>query len=167
MEHPAGGADREGLVSSVDDFLDLLEKVELEAKTSDTETYVEDPDEAKSGSLLPGDFRVLHRLGKGASSVGLLVEQHDQQYILKVAIDPDRNDRIKGEGEVLQKLRHSNIVEFIKPVEIGNRAGFLMRPVLVTVNDEHAWKRWPVDWEKRASCMSICCSGLVSACWMY
>jgi serine/threonine protein kinase len=129
-------ADREGLVSSVDDFLDLLEKVEVEAKTSDTEAYVDDPDEAKSGALLPGDFRVLHRLGKGASSVGLLVEQQDEQYILKVAIDPDRNDRIKAEGEVLQKLRHSNIVEFIRPVEIGSRAGFLMRPVLVTVNDE-------------------------------
>jgi serine/threonine protein kinase len=129
-------ADREGLVSSVDDFLDLLEKVEVEAKTSDAETYVEDPDEAKSGALLPGDFRVLHRLGKGASSVGLLVEQNDEQYILKVAIDPDRNDRIKGEGEVLQKLRHTNVVEFIRPVEIGSRAGFLMRPVMVTVNDE-------------------------------
>ncbi len=129
-------ADREGLVSSVEDFLDLLEKVEVEAKTTDTESYVDDPDEAKSGALLPGDFRVLHRLGKGASSVGLLVEQQNEQYILKVAIDPDRNDRIKAEGEVLHKLRHSNIVEFIRSVEIGNRAGFLMRPVLVTVNDE-------------------------------
>lgn len=120
----------------IDDFLDYIEAVEIEAKTSDSETYVDDPDQAKSGALLPGDFRVLHRLGKGASSVGLLVEQQDEQYILKVAIDPDRNDRIKAEGEVLQKLRHSNIVEFIRPVEIGNRAGFLMRPVLVTVNDE-------------------------------
>jgi len=129
-------ADREGLVSSVDDFLDLVEKVEVEAKTTDAESYVDDPDEAKSGALLPGGFRVLHRLGKGASSVGLLVEQNDEQFILKVAIDPDRNDRIKAEGEVLQKLRHSNIVEFIRPVEIGNRSGFLMNPVLVTVNDE-------------------------------
>ncbi|MCE3016801.1 MAG: BREX system serine/threonine kinase PglW [Pirellula sp.] len=129
-------ADREGLVSSVDDFLDLLEKVEVEAKTSDAETYVEDPDEAKTGDLLPGGFRVLHRLGKGASSVGLLVEHQDQQYILKAAIDPDRNDRIGAEAEVLDKLRHSNIVEIIRPVEIGNRAGFLMRPVLVTVNEE-------------------------------
>lgn len=129
-------ADREGLVSSVDDFLDLLEKVEIEAKTSDAETYVEDPDEAKTGDLLPGGFRVLHRLGKGASSVGLLVEHQDEQYILKAAIDPDRNDRIGAEAEVLDKLRHSNIVEIIRPVEIGNRAGFLMRPVLVTVNEE-------------------------------
>jgi serine/threonine protein kinase len=129
-------ADREGLVSSVDDFLDLLEKVEVEAKTADAETYVEDPDEAKTGDLLPGGFRVLHRLGKGASSVGLLVEHQDQQYILKAAIDPDRNDRIGAEAEVLDKLRHSNIVEIIRPVEIGNRAGFLMRPVLVTVNEE-------------------------------
>jgi serine/threonine protein kinase len=128
--------DRDRVVSSVDDFLELLEKVESEARATESESYVEDPDEATSGALLPGDFRVVHRLGKGASSVGLLVEQHGEQYILKVAIDPDRNDRIKGEGEVLQKLRHSNIVEFIKPVDIGNRAGFLMRPVLVTVNDE-------------------------------
>lgn len=129
-------ADREGLVSSVDDFLDLLEKVEIEAKTSDAETYVEDPDEAKTGDLLPGGIRVLHRLGKGASSVGLLVEHQDEQYILKAAIDPDRNDRIGAEAEVLEKLRHSNIVEIIRTVEIGSRAGFLMRPVLVTVNEE-------------------------------
>jgi serine/threonine protein kinase len=129
-------ADREALVSSVDDFLDLLEKVEIEAKTTDAETYVEDPDEAKTGDLLPGGFRVLHRLGKGASSVGLLVEHQDEQYILKVAIDPDRNDRIGAEAEVLEKLRHSNIVEIIRTVEIGSRAGFLMRPVLVTVNEE-------------------------------
>jgi serine/threonine protein kinase len=129
-------ADREALVSSVDDFLDLLEKVEIEAKTSDAETYVEDPDEAKTGDLLPGGFRVLHRLGKGASSVGLRVEHQDEQYILKVAIDPDRNDRIGAEAEVLEKLRHSNIVEIIRTVEIGSRAGFLMRPVLVTVNEE-------------------------------
>jgi serine/threonine protein kinase len=129
-------ADREGLVSSVDDFLDLLEKVEIEAKTTDAETYVEDPDEAKTGDLLPGGFRVLHRLGKGASSVGLLVEHQDEQYILKAAIDPDRNDRIAAEAEVLEKLRHSNIVEIIRTVEIGSRAGFLMRPVLVTVNEE-------------------------------
>lgn len=129
-------ADREGLVSSVDDFLDLLEKVEIEAKTTDAETSVDDPDEAKSGDLLPGGFRVLHRLGKGASSVGLLVEHQDEQFILKVAIDPDRNDRIKAEAEVLEKLRHSNVVEIIRTVEIGSRAGFLMRPVLVTVNEE-------------------------------
>ena len=129
-------ADREGLVSSVDDFLDLLEKVEIEAKTTDAETSVDDPDEAKSGDLLPGGFRVLHRLGKGASSVGLLVEHQDEQFILKVAIDPDRNDRIKAEAEVLEKLRHSNVVEIIRIVDIGSRAGFLMRPVLVTVNEE-------------------------------
>ena len=128
-------ADREGLVSSVDDFLDLLEKVEIEAKTTDAESYVEDPDEAKTGDLLPGGFRVLHRLGKGASSVGLLVEHQGEEFILKAAIDPDRNDRIGAEAEVLEKLRHSNIVEIIRTVEIGSRAGFLMRPVLVTVNE--------------------------------
>ena len=129
-------ADREGLVSSVEDFLDLLEKVEIEAKTTDAETYVEDPDEAKTGDLLPGGFRVLHRLGKGASSVGLLVEHQGEEFILKAAIDPDRNDRIGAEAEVLEKLRHSNVVEIIRTVEIGSRAGFLMRPVLVTVNEE-------------------------------
>jgi serine/threonine protein kinase len=129
-------ADREGLISSVDDFLELLEKVELECKTHDSENIVEDPDEAKTGDMLPGGFRVLHRLGKGASSIGLLVQHNDDQFVLKVAIDPDRNDRIRTEGEVLGNIRHSNIVEYIRAVEIGNLAGFLMRPVLVTVNDE-------------------------------
>jgi serine/threonine protein kinase len=147
-------ADREGLVSSVDDFLDLLEKVEIEAKTTDAETSVDDPDEAKSGDLLPGGFRVLHRLGKGASSVGLLVEHQDEQFILKVAIDLDRNDRIKAEAEVLEKLRHSNVVEIIRTVEIGSRAGFLMRPVLVTV--------WHGGSTKKVSCTSTYCNALAS-----
>lgn len=129
-------ADRESLISTVSDFLDLLEKVEDDATTPDRDSVLDDPDQAKSGDLLAGGFRVLHRLGKGASSVGLLVEKDGQQAILKVAIDTDRNERILEEAKVLEKLRHPNIAEYLRTVTVGDRAGFLMQPVLVTVKDQ-------------------------------
>jgi len=129
-------SDRESLISTVSDFLDLLEKVEDDATTPDRDSVLEDPDQAKSGDLLAGGFRVLHRLGKGASSVGLLVEKDGQQAILKVAIDTDRNERILEEAKILEKLRHPNIAEHLRTVTVGDRAGFLMQPVLVTVKDQ-------------------------------
>ena len=129
-------ADRESLISTVSDFLDLLEKVEDDATTPDRDSVVDDPDQAKSGDLLAGGFRVLHRLGKGASSVGLLVEKEGQQAILKVAIDTDRNERLLEEARIVEKLRHPNIAEHLRTVTVGDRAGFLMQPVVVTVNDK-------------------------------
>ena len=123
-------------IATVEDFLDLLEKVEIEATAPDRDLFLENPDQAKSGDVLAGGFRVVHRLGKGASSIGLLVEKDDQQYVLKVAIDTDRNERMNAEAKTLEKLRHPNIAEFVRSVTIGDRAAFLMRPVLVTVNDQ-------------------------------
>ena len=37
--------------------------------------------------------------------------------VLKVALDPSRNERIGREGEVLGVLRHPNIVAFYRHVE--------------------------------------------------
>ncbi|MBX6312634.1 MAG: protein kinase, partial [Isosphaeraceae bacterium] len=65
----------------------------------------------------------------------LLVERNGQEVVLKVASDPEQNARIRDEAEVLQKLRHQHIVEFCGQAEFGDRAGFLMRPVLVDKED--------------------------------
>ena len=127
---------RIGLVSAVDDFVDLLSKVEEEAATADRDLYVSDPNIARKDDILPGDMIVLQRLGKGASSIGLLVEIDDQDYVLKAACDPDFNQRLKDEAEVLKKLRHEHIVEFCKEVTIGDYFGFLMRPVTVRVSSK-------------------------------
>ena len=95
-----------------------------------------DPEKAQKGDLLPGGFTVIRRLGHGACSIALLVERGGQDYVLKAANDPEQNDRIQNEAEVLQKLRHQHIVEFCDKVQIGEHAGFLMRPVLVDKNEK-------------------------------
>jgi len=76
---------------------------------------------------LPGGFLVKKRLGSGACSVALLVELEGQELVLKVATSPEHNDRLRGEGEVLQKLRHQHIVEHLQTLDIGGRTCLLMR----------------------------------------
>lgn len=127
-------------LDTASDFLELLEKVDEESRTAQHEAVVDDPDQATKGDTLPGGFRVVRRLGKGATSIGLLVEQEtpageSETYILKVAVAPEYNDRLAEEAEVLQKLRHTHIVEFVREVEVGDRNGILMRPVLVTTHE--------------------------------
>src|SRR5207244_6322229 len=86
---------------------------------------------AQPGDLLPGRLKVMKRLGRGACAVALLVERGGQEYVLKAALAPEHNERLRGEAEVLQKLRHQRVVQFIEAVEVGNHAGFLTQPVLV------------------------------------
>ncbi len=115
-------------IDSAVDFLELLEKVEDELTAPEHDVVV-DPALARKDDPLPGGYRVVKRLGQGACSIVLLVEKEGQHYVLKAASDPKFNARLKDETEVLQKLRHPHIVEFCGAVEIGDRAGFLMRPV--------------------------------------
>ncbi len=114
----------------VAEFLSQLDKVEEEL-TAPEHNLVENPNDAQQGDVLPGGLTVIKRLGQGATSVGLLVENQGQWFVLKVANDPEHNQRLKNEAEVLQQFRHSHIVEYCGSVEIGNRVGFLMQPVLV------------------------------------
>ncbi len=109
------------------DFLSGLDEVEKEL-TAPEHDYVEDPTRAQQGDLLAGGFRVVRRLGQGACSVVFLVERDGQDYVLKVAGEPDHNGRLKDEAEVMRKLRHSHIIEFVDTVELGDRFGFLMWP---------------------------------------
>ncbi|PQO28934.1 BREX system serine/threonine kinase PglW [Blastopirellula marina] len=119
--------DRMGTVGEFLEHLDLFEN----ALTSDEHDYVEDPSRAQFGDLLPGGYKVVRRLGQGASSVGLLVEREGQDFILKVANDPDHNARLKDEADVLRKqeMRHACIVDVVELLEVGQYFGFLMRPV--------------------------------------
>ncbi|HUY34109.1 MAG TPA: BREX system serine/threonine kinase PglW [Pirellulales bacterium] len=122
--HPVVG-DR---TDSVLEFLSELDEVENELSLPEHE-YAGDPPRAQIGDLLPGGFRVLRRLGQGASSVALLVERDGQDFVLKVSNDPEHDARVKDEAEVLGKVRHPHVVEFVDLLELGDRTGFLMRPV--------------------------------------
>ncbi len=114
---------------SVSDFLDELEAVE--SKLTEPENWLNDPTQAQQGDVLAGNWRVLKRLGQGGSAVALLVEQDRQCWILKAANDPENNERLRDEAEVLQQLRHPYIVECKQTAQIGDRLALLLQPVFV------------------------------------
>ncbi len=122
-------AERSGLIGTVDDFLELLEKVEDEATTPDDDRFVDDPNLARKDDVLPGNYRVIRKLGTGGCSTVLLVEKDGDELVLKAANNPEHNARLKDEAAVLGKLRHSHIVEQCGTLELGDHFGFLMRPV--------------------------------------
>lgn len=119
-------------IDSVSDFLTYLDEVENELTKPEHE-YAGDPTRAQIGDVLPGGFKVVRRLGQGASSVALLVERDGEDFVLKVSNDPENNARVKDEADVLGKLmekaRHTHVVAFVELLELGDRAGFLMHPV--------------------------------------
>jgi serine/threonine protein kinase len=117
-------------MGSVAEFLGILDEVENELISPEPD-YIDDPSRAQIGDLLPGGYSVVRRIGQGACSVALLVERDGQDFILKVASDPEHNPRLKDEADLLskQEMRHSCIVDLIETIEIGQYFGFLMRPV--------------------------------------
>lgn len=115
---------------SVTDWLNGLDEVEKDLKAQE-QNLVDNPIQAQQGDMLPGSLKVIKRLGQGACSIALLVERGEDEFVLKVANDPENNNRLKDEITVLKKLRHQHIVEYREALEIGNRVAFLMRPVLV------------------------------------
>jgi serine/threonine protein kinase len=120
--------DVSGRIRSMGEFLDYLECVEDELTAPPRELTV-DPTDAKSGDRLEGGCTVVRRLGKGSCSDVLLVRQDgsEAELVLKVAIDASHNDRLKAEGEVLAKLRHANIVEWVDTLQVSGRVALLMK----------------------------------------
>jgi serine/threonine protein kinase len=112
----------------VQGFLDDLVKVEDELTSPDPEATV-DPSIAGQGDRLEGGFTVVKRMGRGSSSDVLLVRDDGsaEELILKVACDIAHNDRLVAEGDVLAGLRHQNIVEHRRTLQVAGRTALLMR----------------------------------------
>ena len=115
----------EDRLATVREFLDLLENVEKEFASATLEEVV-NPLEARAGDRLAGGFVVKKRLGTGSTSVALLVQRDGQEGVLKVALDPGLNARLRDEGQLLHTLRHQHIVELYKVVDIGNYTALFM-----------------------------------------
>lgn len=113
---------------SMDEFLQSLDYVEDELTAPPVEATV-DPAVAKTNERLDGGFTVVRRLGKGSCSDVLLVRRDDSEaeWVLKVALDASHNDRLLAEGEVLSKLRHPNIVEWLETLKVAGRVALLMK----------------------------------------
>jgi serine/threonine protein kinase len=118
-------------IDSAADFLTYLDDIEEELTSPAPETLA-DPLLAQKGDLLPGGFAVKKRLGQGATSVALLVERDGKEYVLKVANSEGHHaQRVRDEGEVLDKLRHElrhqHIVEYLETFEMGGKPCLLLR----------------------------------------
>ncbi|MBK5914701.1 BREX system serine/threonine kinase PglW [Rhodocyclus purpureus] len=116
-----------GRYDSIQGFLADLEAVEDELTTPDPEATV-DPSDAGKGDRLEGGFTVVTRLGRGSSSVALLVQDgNGEEFVLKVANDLAHSDNLQAEGEALAKLRHPNVVEYRQTVHIAGRTALLLK----------------------------------------
>jgi serine/threonine protein kinase len=115
----------EDRLDTVQDFLDLLASVEEELTAPAAEEIVH-PLDARVNDRLEGGFVVRKRLGKGATSVALLVDLDGQEGVLKVALEPSLNTRLVEEGQILQQLRHPNIVELYDQTTVSGHAALFM-----------------------------------------
>ncbi|WP_406227491.1 BREX system serine/threonine kinase PglW [Streptomyces anthocyanicus] len=129
-------------LSSVDEFLELLEVVEdsLTAPAAALDGPAEDetgasadkdPLEVVAGDLLAGRWEVRRRLGTGSTSRAFLVRDLEAETrrtrplaVLKVALSDSRGEILVREAEVMRRLRpHSGIIRLAEPepLHIGGR----------------------------------------------
>lgn len=109
----------------VRDFLHQLNLVENELTTPDSEAR-QNPIEAKQNDRLPGGLIVQERLGQGSTALAFLVQRGESEFVLKLANQPDHNDRLKSEFETLKRLDHPGIVKAQELVQLNGLAGILM-----------------------------------------
>jgi serine/threonine protein kinase len=112
-------------LDSVDEFIQYLDKVEDELTTPSNQ-LVGDPTHAKPGDILPGGFEVIRKLGTGSTATAFLVKKEGREYVVKVAVDADHNDRVRDEGEVLQKLNSPLIVRCHDILQVNDRTAILL-----------------------------------------
>ena len=112
--------------ASVDEFLEYLEMVEDDLTRPEPMPEV-NPVDAQKGDTLSGGLQVIKRLGKGSSAVALLVERDNREYVLKVALSPEHNDRLRAEADVLRTLgHHQHIVGFHGDMLMAGVVGLLL-----------------------------------------
>src|SRR5205823_5132358 len=89
---------------------------------------VANPLEATKGDLIDVEMKVESRLGTGGTATVFEVKHANRSSVLKLALKPEYNDRIRSEWEVLNSLRDDKIVARFSPtpIEIKGLAGFLM-----------------------------------------
>jgi serine/threonine protein kinase len=112
-------------LDTVDEFIGRLDKVEDELTTPSNQ-LVGNPTDAKPGDILPGGFHVARKLGVGSTATAFLVSKEDREYVVKVAVDTDHNDRVRDEGEVLQKLNSPLIVHCHSVIQMNDRTAILL-----------------------------------------
>lgn len=112
---------------SAREFAQQLDEVEDELTRPEPQ-HLLDPRTARSGDLLEDGLQVIRRLGSGSVSIVFLVRspKSKEPLVLKLAVQPEYNERLKAEFEALNKVKHPGIVQIQDWFESGGIAGFLM-----------------------------------------
>ena len=114
-------------LDSAAEFRGQLEAAERElAEDREPREEFVRPLDAGPADLLEGGFLVERRLGRGATALALQVAHDDGGGVLKVALDPARNDHVRREGRLLRSLRHPNVVQAYREVELSGHAAVFM-----------------------------------------
>lgn len=114
-------------LDTVSEFLALLVDAERElAQAEAGKEVVAHPLDARPGDMLEHGFLVARRLGKGSTAVAIEVAHDDGGGVLKVALEPSLNDRVRREGELLRSLDHPNIVKFFRHLELSGHEALFM-----------------------------------------
>jgi serine/threonine protein kinase len=112
------------LRDDIDGFLSRLGEVEEQLTRPEIE--VVSPLHATIDSNLENGFKVLKKLGAGATAFPFLVERQGQTSMLKVARSADFNARIEREFALLKSLEFPQIVSAMGLHEFGELKGFTM-----------------------------------------
>lgn len=112
-------------LDTAEEFIEYLDRVEDELTTPSNQ-LVGDPTHAKPGDILPGGYTVRRKLGTGSTAIAFAVEKEEREFVLKVAVDTDHNDRVRDEGEVLQKLDDPRFVHCHGTIQLGDRTAILL-----------------------------------------
>ncbi|MBZ0118817.1 MAG: protein kinase, partial [Sandaracinaceae bacterium] len=92
-----------------------------------SEHGVLDPHDAPPDSVVAG-LRIIRTLGQGATARVREVERTSdgKRFALKVSSAPEQDERLRAEAEVLDKLRHPNVVALEATLELGGRVCLLL-----------------------------------------
>jgi serine/threonine protein kinase len=132
LVHRATRSDLGLRFETVDEFLEQVDRFEDEITKPDDLAH---PREAKKGERLLHGWTVERVLGKGSTARALLVRKvepsneeksNSRCYVLKVALKPEDNERLREEGEVLRKLRSEYIVGFVEELDFDGTVGLLL-----------------------------------------
>ncbi|WP_280356644.1 BREX system serine/threonine kinase PglW [Nocardia otitidiscaviarum] len=131
-------------LTSMDEFLELLEDIEEALTTPDDgppEEAEKDPLDAVPEDVLAGRWLVRRRLGTGSTSRALLVRdlraEQDQRgankyVVLKVSLSEERGEVLLREADVLRNLRqHSGVIKLVEPgvTTLGGRTTLVLEYV--------------------------------------
>jgi serine/threonine protein kinase len=117
----------------VEAFLDRLAQVERELAEPEPPEDL-DPLEAPPGTRLGDRWRLVRRLGGGATAIALLVEDTEDrreppgQAVLKVARDEERARRLDDELEVLRGLDDPRVARLVEqqPLRLAGRKALVL-----------------------------------------